>query len=160
MTPFYAGQVDIWAGFINDEVLKARERGYQVNLILPGYYGVHLYGMVLFATEARIRKNPGLVLRFLRATLEGWRWAIENPLEAASLPLHYDPALDRAHEQAALETGIPLIHTGEGRIGSMRSEVWRATHELLREQAVVHNTADAGEIYTMEFLQRIYGDRR
>lgn len=71
LSPFFASEVDIWPGFITNEVLVAREQGYQVNVILPEAYGVHTYGDTLFATEQLIRDNPDLVLRFLRATLRG-----------------------------------------------------------------------------------------
>ena len=36
LSPFLAGEVDIWPGYVTNEVLKARQQGYEVNLILPG----------------------------------------------------------------------------------------------------------------------------
>lgn len=67
--------------------------------------------------------EPDLVLRFLRATLRGWQWAIENPAEAGPLALKYDPTLDAAHRVAMMEASVPLVHTGEDQIGWMRAEV-------------------------------------
>ncbi len=158
MTPFYAREVDIWSGFLTDDVLSARENGYDVNVIFPGYYGVHLYGMTIFTTEERIRENPELVERFLRATLRGYRWAIDNPGEAAMLALKYDPELDIDHEKALMQASIPLIHTGEGQIGWMEAGVWEETHNILLEQGLLEGPLDVDKVYTTEFLQNIYGN--
>jgi hypothetical protein len=46
------------------------------------------------------------------ATLRGWTEVLQNPAESASLPLHYDPALDPAHELEVLRATAPLVHTG------------------------------------------------
>ena len=160
LSRFFAGAVDIWGAFITNEVLIAREQGYQVNLILPDDYGIHLYGDTLFATEQLIDENPDLVQRFLRATLRGWRWAVENPEEAGPLALEYDPTLDAAHQVAMMEASVPLAHTGEDQIGWMRAEVWQGTHDILLEQGLLAGPVDVDEVYTMEFLQRIYGEEQ
>jgi len=156
LAPFFAGELDIWPGYLINEVLAAREQGYQVNLILPDDYGVHLYGDTLFTTERLIQENPDLVLRFLRATLRGWRWAVENPAEAGPLALEYDPALDAAHQAAMMEASVPLIHTGEDHIGWMRAEAWQGTHDILLEQGLLAAPVDVEKVYTIEFLQQIY----
>ena len=124
MSPFFQGEMDIWPGFLIDEVIHAREEGYTINLIIPDYYGIHLYGMVLFTTERMIQEKPDMILRFLSATIDGWRWTIENPQKAASLSLIYDPDLTLDHETAQMEASLPLIHTGEKPIGWMEKEVW------------------------------------
>ena len=160
LMPFYLAEVDIWAGFLTNEVLSAREQGYPVHVILPDYYGIHLYGMVLIAGESLIEKNPDLVLRFLRATLRGWRWAVENPEQAARLSLSYDPELDLEHEIALSEASIPLIHTGEDQIGWMNEKVWQNTHDMLLGQGILKEPLDMGRVHTMEFLLNIYQEEQ
>ena len=157
LSPFLAGEVDIWPAYITNEVLKAHQQGYEVNLILPEDYGVHLYGDILVTTDQLIEENPDLVLRFLRATLRGWRWAAENSEEAGPLALKYDPELDAAHQVAMMEASVPLVHTGEDEIGWMRAEVWQGIHDILLEQGLLDEPVDLDEVYTMEFLQKVYG---
>ena len=156
LSPFFAGEVDIWPAYITNEVLTAREQGYEVNLILPDDYGVHLYGDTLVTTDQLIQENPDLVLRFLRATLQGWRWAVENPEEAGPLALKYDPGLDAAHQAAMMEASVPLVHTGEDHIGWMREEVWQGIYNILAEQGLLDETFDVEDMYTMEFLRKVY----
>ncbi len=157
MSPFFAGELDIWPGYITNEVLTARKQGYQVNVILPDHYGVHTYGDTLFTTDQLIEDNPNLVLRFLRATLRGWRWAIENSEKAGPLALKYNPTLDVAHQVAMMEASVPLIHTGEDQIGWMRHEIWQGTHDMLLKQNILDRPIDVDKVYTMEFLRKIYG---
>ena len=141
---------------VNFDVLTAHEQGYQVNLIFPEDYGVHLYGYTLFTTDRLIQENPDLVERFLRATLRGWQWAVENPEEAGPLALKYDPALDAAHQVAIMTASIPLVNTGEDHIGWMKPEVWAGMEQTLREQGVLTAPLDVTQVYTMQFLEEIY----
>jgi len=156
LAPFFSGEVEIWLGYLIDEVIIAREQGYQVNLILTEDYGVHDYANALFTTEQLIQENPDLVLRFLRATLRGWRWAVENPEEAGALALKYNPTLNRAHEVALMEASVPLIHTGEDQIGWMQSEVWQGTYNILMEQEILAGPLNVDQVYTMTFLHKVY----
>ena len=157
LVPFFAGEVDILPGFVNFDVLSAREQNREVNLIIPEDYGVHLYGYTLFTSERLIADNPDLVLRFLRATLRGWRWAIENPSEAGPHVLFYDPALDPDYQTAVLEASLPLVFTGEDQIGWMREEMWAGMQKMLMEQGMLTDAVDLAKVYTMQFLYEIYG---
>ena len=96
--------------------------------------------------------------RFLRATLDGWRWAIENPELAAVLALKYDPALNADLQIAQMLAGIPLIHTGEDQIGWMRSDVWQGMIGWLRDQGILTEAMESDEVFTMQFLQQIYSE--
>lgn len=158
LAQFYNGEVDIWAGFLINEVLAARENGYSVNLIFPSDYGTHLYGDTIFTSQRLIDQRPDLVTRFLRATLKGWRWAIENPEAAGALSLEYDPSLDSSHEIAIMEASVPLIHTGEAPIGWMDPTVFQETHDRLLEQGILIEPINVDELYTLKFLQQVYGD--
>lgn len=153
---FFVGEVDIWPGFITNEVLTAREQGYKLNLILPDDYGVHLYGDTLFTTEEMIEKNPDLVFRFLKATLRGWRWAIENLEEAGVMALEYNPTLNPDHQISMLEASVPLVHTGDDQIGWMRAKIWQDMHDLLLDQELMDEPFNVDDVYTMEFLNEIY----
>jgi NitT/TauT family transport system substrate-binding protein len=160
LAPFFNGELDILPGFVNYDLLIARDQGHEVNLILPDDYGVHLYGYTLFATEQLVNENPDLVLRFLRATLRGWQWAIENHQEAGPLALKYDPTLDAALQAAIMEASAPLVYTGEDHIGWMRAEVWEGMYDILLEQGLLEKSFDVHQAYTTEFLQDIYGAER
>ncbi len=58
-----------------------------INIIDPRDYGVDFYGDNLFTTEQELRGHPERVVSLRRATLKGWRYALENPDEIIDLIL-------------------------------------------------------------------------
>lgn len=158
MTPLFEGQVDVWIGYLTDQVIVARQKGYEVNIIYPDDYGVHLYGDTILTTDKMIEERPDLVERFLRATLRGWRYAIENPASAVDMTLKYDESLKWSEEMAELEATIPLVYTGEHPVGWMEGGLWEGMQQLLLDQKVLDQPIVIDEVYTPEFLRKISGE--
>ena len=154
--PFYSGQVQVWNAYINNEVLTAQSAGHKVNIIYPDDYGIHFYSDTIYSTDKYIAANPDLVLRFLRATLKGWTWAIENADKTGAMVQKYNLNVDPALENTKMIASLPLVNTGEDQIGWMKSEVWAGMEQVLREQGVITTTLDVTQAYTMQFLQEIY----
>ena len=154
---FYSGDVDVTSGYSTGVLIRLRQAGYEVNLIWPSDYGVHMYSDTLIATDEMIAENPDLITRFLRATLRGWREAIEEPGAAVEITLKYAREADAEMQAQMMEASLPLVHTGEDKIGWMRTEVWQGTHDILLEQELLDGPVDLDEVYTMEFLHDIYG---
>ena len=156
MEPFFAGEVDVWTGYLTNQVITARQKGHKLNLILPDDYGIHTYSDVIITSDRMMKEHPDQVERFLRATLQGWRWAIENPEEAGVLALKYNQKLDPKRQIAEMAASVPLIHTGEDHIGWMKAETWQGMHDLLLKQGIITKPIDLSQVYTMEFLEKIY----
>ena len=156
MEPFFAGEVDIWTGYLTNQVVTARKKGSELNLIFPDAYGAHIYGDTIIASDKMIKEKPDLVERFLRATLRGWQWAIENPEEAAMFVLKYSQKKDKERLIAEMEASIPLIHTGQIQIGWMEDNIWNGIHTLLIDQGVINKPVDLSQVYTTAFLESIY----
>jgi NitT/TauT family transport system substrate-binding protein len=157
LSSFYSGEVQVHAGFLNNEVLIVRAAGHNINVIYPDDYGIHFYGDTLFTTDDLIASNPNLVLRFLRATLKGWTWAVENPAQVGPLVVGYKPEADAELEVAKMTASLPLVNTGEDFIGWMKPEIWNGIEQTLREQGVLTDTLDVKQAYTLQFLEEIYG---
>jgi NitT/TauT family transport system substrate-binding protein len=154
---FASGEVPVWAGFINVFVLEVQRAGYKVNIIYPDDYGIHFYGDVLITSDELIAENPDLVRRFLRATLKGWTYAVENPAGIGSFVQKYNSSADQALEVEKMIASIPLVNTGEDFIGWIKPEVWARMEQTLREQKVLVKPLDIEQVYTRQFLEEIYG---
>ncbi len=127
MAPFLEGKVDVWAGFINDEVVRARHQGVDI-ITLPLYeYGARGGAGTIYARESMLRENPALAERFVRASLRGWRWALANPLEAIEIMVKRFPDLaeDREFLLASFNATIPLIRPPGTALGSIDCQAWR-----------------------------------
>ena len=154
---FASGDVQVWAGFINVFVLDVQRAGYKLNIIYPDDYGIHFYGDVLITTDDLIAKDPDLVQRFTRAVLKGWTYAVENPASIGAFVQKYNQKADPAAEIANMTTSIPLVNTGEDFIGWMKPEIWAGMEQTLREQVVLTKALDIEQVYTLQFLEEIYG---
>jgi len=156
---FASGQVPVWGAYLTALVLAIQRAGHQINIIYPDDYGVHFYGDVLFTTDDLIAKNPELVRRFLRATLKGWTYAVENPTAIGPMVARYKSDADPDLEVAQMTSSIPFVNTGEDHIGWMKPEVWAGMEKTLREQGVLTKPAEIEQVYSMQFLQEIYGQQ-
>jgi NitT/TauT family transport system substrate-binding protein len=153
---FDSGQAQVWGLYLNNFAITLTQTGHDLNFIYPDDYGVHFYGDTLFTTDEMIAAQPDLVLRFLRATLKGWTWAVENAKQAGVLVQKYSPNADPAIEIAKMTASLPLVNTGEDHIGWMKPEIWSEMELTLREQSVISAALDVTNLYTMQFLQEIY----
>ncbi len=95
-------RVDVMEAYVTDQPFALQQLGVEVTVIDPRSYGIDFYGDNLFTTETEIREHPERVDRVVRATLQGWRYALEHPDEIIDLiRAQYAPHLSR--EQLAFE---------------------------------------------------------
>jgi NitT/TauT family transport system substrate-binding protein len=156
-TAFIDGGVDVTAAFSTAGLILLRQKGLKLNLIWPGDYGIHFYSDSLVTTDDMIREKPDLVLRFLRATLKGWQEAVGNLPEAVAVTLEYARVKDPQFQTAMMESLMPLVHTGEDRIGWMKPAVWKGMVDVLLDQQILDAPFDVSQAYTMRFLAEMYG---
>jgi NitT/TauT family transport system substrate-binding protein len=156
LTPFYSGAVQVRSVYLTNEVLTIRAAGYKINIIYPDDYGIHNYGDTLIAADSLIAAQPDLALRFLRATLKGWTYAVENPAKVGAMVLQYNPQADANLEIDKMTASIPLVNTGEDYIGWMKTEIWNGMAQTLQEQGALSAPLDVTKMYTMQFLDEIY----
>ena len=58
-------------------------------------YGVDVYSNALVASEKYIKENPGIIKRFVKASLRGWEFALKNPEEAIEIMAKHRPEIDK-----------------------------------------------------------------
>ena len=154
---FYSGQVQVRSVYLTNEVLAMQAAGYALNILYPDDYGIHNYGDTLVASDTLVATQPDLILRFLRATLKGWTFAVENSGEIGAIVQKYNPSADASLEIEKMAASIPLVNTGEDQIGWMKPAIWSGMDKILQDQGVITSPLDVTQAYTMQFLQDIYG---
>jgi ABC-type nitrate/sulfonate/bicarbonate transport system substrate-binding protein len=131
MTPLLTGTVDVWPGYLINEVLAAKEKGFDVNVIYPVDYGIDLYADTLFTTEKMLKDKPDVVRNFVAATLKGWDTAIAAPEEAAKITIKYGDKLTYDHEFAMMKASVPLLKPDSKPVGFMDEAGWSSAQKLL-----------------------------
>lgn len=153
---FSTGEIPIWGGFSSSFLINVLNAGNEVNIVYPDDYGVHFYSDVLVASDALIANDPDLVERFTRASLKGWTYAIEHPDEMAAFVQKYNPDADLAAEAEKMRATVPLVNTGEDHIGWMKPKIWEGMTTILYEQGMTKTLVEPTELYTFDFLNKIY----
>ncbi len=119
MTPFYEGEVEVWAGWLTNELIRARQR--EPDLVtFPAYeYGARYNDNMIYTSRQLLAADADRATRFLRASLRGWEWAVANPGEAVDIMLERFPemAAEAEFHLASFQASIPLIVPGGVRLG-------------------------------------------
>jgi len=150
------GKVDVLDAFINNQPVQLRQQGHAITAILPSDYGIDLYANVIFTTEDLIAKQPALVERFVRATVQGMQQAIDTPAEAVTLAVSQGKDLNQAAEAESMRYALPLMSPAGSRPGMMTDTNWQKTFEILRNQNILPQQVDVTKAYTLSFLTRAY----
>lgn len=151
MTPLLDGKVDIWPGYVINEVLTAKEKGFDVSVIAPADYGISLYADALFTTERMLKEKPAVVRAFVAATLKGWNEAVADPAAAAGLTVKQSAQLAFDHELAMVKASIPLLKPDDRPIGSMDEAGWAGLHDFLLSAGFLKAPLDLAKAYAPEF---------
>ncbi len=154
---FLSDQADVTPAYLVGGVIKLRNKNIPLNIIWPGDYGVDFYGDTLVTTSSLANTNPDLALRFLRASLKGWQYSINNQQEAVAVALKYSKIKNEKVQREMMDAQVPLVHTGSAPIGWMQGDVWAQMYEAFLEQGMVkHPIEDIQSIYSKRFLKQIY----
>jgi NitT/TauT family transport system substrate-binding protein len=153
ITPLLAGTVDVWPGYLINEVLAAKEKGFDVNVVSPPDFGIDLYADTLFTTEKMLSEKPDVVRKFVTATLKGWSGAIAAPEEAAQITVRYGSKLTYDHELAMIKASLPLLQPDAQPVGWMDAANWSATQKLLVDGGFQKAPVDIAKAFTVEFLK-------
>jgi NitT/TauT family transport system substrate-binding protein len=148
ITPLLAGAIDVWPGYLINEVLAAKEKGFAVNIIRPADYGIDLYADTLFTTEKMLKEKPDVVRKFVAATLKGWNAAIAAPEDAAKITVKYGDKLTYAHELAMMQASVPLLKPDGKPLGFMDEAGWNSAQKLLLAAGFQKDPVDVTKAFT------------
>jgi NitT/TauT family transport system substrate-binding protein len=152
LAPLLSGDIDVWPGYLINEVLAAKEKGFDVNIVYPADYGVDLYADTLFTTETMLKQKPDVVKKFVTATLQGWNDAIAAPEEAAKTTVKYGDKLTYDHELAMMKASIPLLKPDSEPVGSMDEAGWGAVQKLLVGAGFQKSPINVAEAFSSKIL--------
>ena len=118
------GRTDAVSAYVTNEPWYLKQKGIEPGIIWPQTYGVDFYSDCLFTTDMEIENHPERVKQFLKASLEGWDYAMAHPEEIINIMIaNYAVNKSRDHllfEARAMKdlifpTLIEMGHMNEGR---------------------------------------------
>lgn len=147
-----SGHSQAAAAFLTNQPVQAKLAGVEVNTMLYKDYGVPFYANLITTSQKLIDERPELVQKFVRATLRGYQYAVENAEEAATFTHKYNEQGNPKYDLAAIIAMIPLIDNGTGSIGQMDAEVWKNTLDIMVEFNLLPKSIELDSIYTNKFV--------
>jgi NitT/TauT family transport system substrate-binding protein len=158
LQPFLADKNAAQQAYMSSEPYAAQKEGHDVNFFLFADYGFPPYGTTIVTTHDLVEKNPDLVQRFVRASLEGWISYFENPEPANKLIKEANPnmtdgqiayAIERLREQGALTRGDAATMG----VGIMTDERWQKTYDYMVSAGLLDPSVDVRDAYTTQFVK-------
>jgi NitT/TauT family transport system substrate-binding protein len=149
--PLLAGQVDAMLGYTEDQPVTVELRGEKVNRIALSENGIDLYSTNIIVNEAYLASHPDLVGRFLKASLEGWSYAVDHPKEAVDAYAAKRPESDRAFNEANFSQLLGILQSPDvsrDGFGAQTSERWAATQDILFDLGLIESRVDVGSLFT------------
>ena len=110
------------------------------------------YTPVIITSEALIADDPESVKAFVEATARGYRFAIENPAEAAEILLDAAPELDAELVRLSAEFLAGRYADDPAAWGRQDLGIWTRFESFLREAGLTTEEIDVSEAFTNEFL--------
>lgn len=108
--------------------------------------GVAMLEDNLFCTKEFAQKNPNTVKAFVYATQKGWKYACENPDEAADIVFKYGSSVSEEHQKYMAETMADLCtHDFSGKeienLCSINEEDMKQTLDLAKKYIVLDDSS-------------------
>ncbi len=112
MDQFNSGELDAASAMSYNEYLLLLDEGYtedDLNIIDMNEEGAALLEDCLFVKRSWAEENHDLLVRFLRATIKGWKYTAENPDEAGQIVYEAGKSSTLEHQIAMTEKVNELV---------------------------------------------------
>ena len=77
--------IDVMSAYITNQPFEFQKEGIPINIINPQNYGFDFYGDILYTSDHELANHSGRETRFKRASLKGWKYALDHPEELIQL---------------------------------------------------------------------------
>lgn len=147
MRRFLTHQLDASSAQTYNELGTVYEHGVkpsQLTIFDYNALGVSVLEDGLFARPAWLRTHSSVAVRFLRASIQGWQWAVGHPNQAGLLSSRHElpGSSSLAHQRYMAREVARLVTFGLGRkhtIGYMNPALYTRSWRILLAEHVIHH---------------------
>jgi ABC-type nitrate/sulfonate/bicarbonate transport system substrate-binding protein len=146
-------KVDIAWIFLAWDGIQAQNMGKELDAIeLYGSCVPDYYTPVLISGEKTITEKPELVRRFLRATSQGYEYAILHPQEAAEILLKHSPESDPDLVKPSQAWLSPRYQDDASKWGAQDPKVWQEFTAWMTENGLLPKEIEPDKAFTNDYL--------
>jgi len=110
------GEIDGYLGFVNNQVVELRAKGFDIRTMILADVGFPLVGQTYITTQDNIDNNRDKVKAFLHAEIRGWKDVLADPRHATDVTVNdygKDLGLNPHTTLQACVVGNDLIRNGQ-----------------------------------------------
>jgi ABC-type nitrate/sulfonate/bicarbonate transport system substrate-binding protein len=146
-----SGQIDAYSGYSTNQGVILQTRGVDIFILNVHELGIPETAGTLYGREDFLTANRDLVVRFLRASIEAWRWALDHPEETAKLMVekYGNPGLDYKAQLTEIKASRPFIEAGPAATKGLLSldlALYAQIIDLYRKVDIVKSPMKAEEL--------------
>lgn len=151
------GEVDAIIAALDDQPSPSGAGYLRLNVIKPQDYGIHVPGLVYFASNDLIHDRPSIITDVLQGLIRGWQFVYSDyarsvPVLAGLAPERLGP--DRL--KAELQQQRSLILPTGGRIADYDESRWRTLRDILLFAKLGEEEVPLAQVVDYQFLRDVY----
>ncbi|MFQ5914426.1 MAG: ABC transporter substrate-binding protein [Nitrospinota bacterium] len=157
-TSLLAGRVDAITSFATVQVplrLMAKKKKDDINVILWSDYGVKITSDGIVTTDRYIAQNPKAVRDFVKASLDGFAWSINNPDAAVKILVKHvptaNPMINKGFWKVVQDHMLTPIIKEKG-LGYIDPAKMKYTRDLMARAHKLKKNVKVEDMYTHKFL--------
>jgi signal transduction histidine kinase len=133
------GAADAIAVYVSNELYNIQDNPDAYSVFYPQSSGIDLFGNILFTNQQMIDDRPELVKAFLDATIRGWVYALEHPLEISQFIFDRYNSQEKSIEHLLFEAAKlkELTRPDIVEPGHMSEGRWVHVTRVYREQGII-----------------------
>ena len=149
IAPLLTGAIDVWPGYLINEVLAAKEKGFdgQRHLAVRLRHRSLRRHAVHDRNDAQGKARRRAQIRRARRSRAG-ATPIAAPEEAAKITVKYGDKLTYDHELAMMKASVPLLQPDSKPVGSMDTAGWSSAQKLLLAAGFQKSAVDVAKAFS------------
>ena len=155
--PFLSDAQAVQQSYLTAEPFAIKQAGVEPNIFLLSDYGWNTYATLLVTRRDVIEKNPDLVKRVVRATLEGWYSFFADPEPAKKLVHELEPDMSYPQMEYSIEemkkNGIVISgDVSTLGVGAMTEKRWDDFYKQMMKAGVYKDGLDLKKVYSLDYV--------
>ncbi len=140
--------IDVIAAYLTNEPYYLDINNIPYSTIYPSTYGVDFYGDSLFTSLKKTNNNPDQVRRFVKASLKGWKYALEHQSELIEIITNKFGSLkSKDHLIYEADKVKDLISADLVKIGHTNPGRWQTIAKSFVELEMISGTQDISKFF-------------
>jgi len=161
VTPFLEDEYILSQVTVSNELNLIRAAGYdgdKLQILSPKDYDSAILGDVLFTTESFLAANRRKVELFLEASLQGWKFCLDQPEKALDIVLRFNPELKKDDQRLQMNAVLELLTSGSAQdygIGYIDLTDYVNAEEVLFRSGQISTRVDPGSAIDLTAWQAV-----